>query len=71
LIDLFSWHDKEKTLEIIRSDLIEDHFDVERVVQTKRIVPHGTTEDQVIDGPVPLELWMKKIKALKYPSLFI
>ena len=55
LIDLFSWHDEEEAFEIVRSDLIEDDFDVERVVQTERVVPHRPTEDQVVDGAVSLE----------------
>jgi hypothetical protein len=33
LVDLFSGHDEEKPFKVVRSNLIEDDFDVERVVQ--------------------------------------
>ena len=39
LLDLLARHDEQEALEIIGSNLVEDHLDVELVVEAQRVVP--------------------------------
>jgi len=56
LVNLLSWHHKKQSLEVIRSDLIEHHLNVEPIVQTEWVVPDGAAEDQVINSSLFLKI---------------
>jgi hypothetical protein len=47
LVELFSWHDKQQTFQVVWSYLIEYNLHIQLGVKPQREVPHRATEYQV------------------------
>ncbi len=55
LFDLLSRHDQKQAFQIIRSNLVEDNLNVERIFQPQSVMPDRAAEDQIVDCSVPLQ----------------
>ena len=56
LVNLFTWHHQQQSLEIIWSNLVEHNFNIQFVVQPERMMPDWSAEDEIVDGSLSLEV---------------